>query len=76
MTDTEEKVVDILVRSPRTAEQRAAVHAVDAAMHWTTVESLEFVNGLIRRKLVVERTNAIDPNMVPKQVQLWWWEKP
>jgi hypothetical protein len=53
MTETEKKVVDILVDSGVAADERKGVHAVGSAMpQWSTEDTRKFINDLRIRGLV------------------------
>jgi hypothetical protein len=53
MTDTERKVIEILTQHEVTPDAWAApIQAVDRAMGWASVDTREFVTGLLNRRLV------------------------
>lgn len=53
MTETERKVIDILVKHETTGDGYAApIHAVDRAMGWATAITMKFVRDLMDRKLI------------------------
>jgi transposase len=76
MTGTESKVINILVKSARSADPwREPIHDVDAAMHWDSVTTRKFVRGLQESKLIVERMNAVGKNETPRPLLECWWER-
>lgn len=73
LTETEQKVIDILIQHPVTADAyHSPIHAVDRAMGWPTAETLKFVRDLRYRNLVhampiVRMGRTFDPR--------WEWKK-
>jgi hypothetical protein len=52
-SETERKVIDILVNHERTPSgYTAPIHAVDRAMGWATADTMKFVRDLVDRKLI------------------------
>jgi hypothetical protein len=77
MTDIEKTVIDTLVHAGRSSDHWGEpIHQVDAKMHWASKETRAFVEQLERRKLIVARTEAIDPGESPGRLPDWWWERP
>ena len=71
LTETERRVIDILVGTG-VAGENEAVYAVDRAMGWATSESRKFIDGLVQRGLVhnvpiVRDGFAYDPR--------WQWKE-
>jgi hypothetical protein len=53
MTETEQKVIEILTEYEVTADAfLTPIHAADRAMGWATSDTRDFVRGLMDRKLV------------------------
>lgn len=73
MTETEQKVINILISTPPTSSRAGAIQQVAAKMHWINKDTAAFVESLRMRGLVEERTNAVDVDARPKQRQRWWW---
>jgi hypothetical protein len=75
VTDTETKVVDILVKAGQSPNHWIGpIQAVDAGIRWDTEKTKRFVRDLQDRKLIVERTEAIN-TLESERPQYWWWER-
>jgi hypothetical protein len=76
-TPEEERVIQILVKHPRTYDHFGdPMHAVDAALGWDTLRTRAFVKDLVARKLLVPRTETINTLETPDARSRWWWERP
>jgi len=80
MTDEEKEVViEILIKQPHSVNAYGdPIRAVEKAMKWDTLKTETFVDDLVKRKLIVQKTSGFT-ELEPGQalpISQWWWERP
>ena len=78
MTD-EERVIEILVsQRPSRNAYGEPIRAVEMGMNWDTRKAGPFVDDLVKRKLIVQKTSGFGKLEQGEKLPIsqWWWERP